>query len=138
MKLDALGRLVWEKRRPPRGLDAGQATVIALPEVSDGLPALVPGANGWGIYAACGAALERPVRRAFDNALREAESSVDTPLPEGDDLVEALRRLIAAGLAVSAGLEWFRCWRPSGKLRPCCPHLRRSSRRGWLGCGRCR
>ena len=103
MKLDALGRLVWEKRRPPRGLDAGQATVIALPEVSDGLPALVPGANGWGIYAACGAALERPVRRAFDNALREAESSVDTPLPEGDDLVEALRRLIAAGLAVSAG-----------------------------------
>ncbi len=103
MKLDAIGRLVWEKRRPPRGLDAGQAAVIALPEVSDGLPALVPGANGWGIYTACGAALEGPVRRAFDNALREAESSVDTPLPEGDDLVEALRRLIAAGMAVSPG-----------------------------------
>jgi hypothetical protein len=103
MKLDALGRLVWEKRRPPRGLDAGQATVIALPEVSDGLPALVPGANGWGIYSACGAMLEGPVRRAFDAALREAEASVDTPLPEGDELVEALRRLIAAGMAVSSG-----------------------------------
>ena len=103
MKLDALGRVVWEKRRPPRGLDAGQATVIALPEVSDGLPALVSGANGWGIYSACGAALQGPVLRTFDRALREAEASIDAPLPDGDALVVALRGLIADGMAVSPG-----------------------------------
>ncbi len=104
MNLDALGRIVWEQRRPPRGLEAGQAAIVALPEVSDGLPALTDGDRGWGIQSACGDALETPVRRLFEAALREAEARVGgTVLPDGDPLVEVLRAMVAEGLGVSAG-----------------------------------
>lgn len=103
MNLDALGRLVWEKRRPPRGLDAGQAAVTALPELCDGMPALIPGEVSWAIYSASADLLEGPVRAAFEHALREAEAPAGAGSSEGDELSDVLRGLIAAGLSVSPG-----------------------------------
>ncbi len=103
MNLDALGRLVWERRRPPRGLDAGQAAVVALPEVCDGLPALIPGEASWAIYSACADVLQHPLRSAFERALREAEAPAGAGSPDGDELSVALRALVAEGLSVSPG-----------------------------------
>lgn len=102
MNLDALGRLVWERRRPPRGLDPGQAAVTALPEVSDGLPVMIARESSWSVYSACGEPLEGPIRHAFESALREAEGPV-SGVPDGDPLTAALCRLIAEGLLVSPG-----------------------------------
>ncbi len=103
MNLDALGRLVWERRRPPRGLDPGAAAVIALPEVCDGLPALLTGDGAAVIPSACGEGLEDAVLNAFERALREAESRTTPAVPEGDALTDALRGRVAEGLLVSPG-----------------------------------
>lgn len=103
MNLDALGRLVWEKRRPTRGLDPGHAAVMNLPEVCDGLPALVPVESGWAVYSACGPSIAGPLRGAFERALREAEGPAGAGAFDGDELSTVLTDLVAEAVAVSPG-----------------------------------
>lgn len=97
MNLDALGRIVWDKRRPPRGLDPGLAAIAALPEAADGLPAARVDADGAYILSSSGALLEAPVRRALEAALRDA------PAASPDLLASVLAERMAAGLAHSPG-----------------------------------
>lgn len=103
MNLDALGRLVWEKRRPARGLDPGHAAVMHLPEVCDGLPALVPVESGWAVYSACGPSIQGPLRLAFERALREAEGPAGAGAFDGDDLSAVVTDLVAEAVMVSPG-----------------------------------